>query len=110
MILWTHVACAHEESLPRDAHPQCDRSRAAYLQHLQTLGYVLSAVEQQIIDNTQPPADQPPTSRRPAAGRAAVGRAGAGRAGAGRAGSRPSGSRPSSSRPTRSQPSSRTRR
>ena len=66
MILWTHVVCAHEESLPRDAHRQCDRSRAAYLQHLQTLGYVLSAVEQQIIDNTQPPAEQTPAEQEPA--------------------------------------------
>jgi hypothetical protein len=66
MILWTHVVCAHEESLPRDAHRQCDRSRAAYLQHLQTLGYVLSAVEQQIIDNTQQPAEQQPAEQQPA--------------------------------------------
>lgn len=66
MILWTHVVCAHEESLPRDAHRQSDHSRAAYLQHLQTLGYVLSAVEQQIIDNTQPPADQEPADEPPA--------------------------------------------
>ena len=54
MILWTHVACAHEESLPRDAHRQIDKGRAAYLSHLQTLGYVLSPVEQQIIDNNNP--------------------------------------------------------
>ncbi len=66
MILWTHVVCAHEESLPRDAHRQCDRSRAAYLSHLQTLGYVLSAVEQQIIDNTQQPAEQQPADQEPA--------------------------------------------
>ena len=71
MILWTHVVCAHEEELPRDSHRQVNKSRAAYLSHLQTLGYVLSAVEQQIIDNTQLPAnqlpaDQPPADQEPA--------------------------------------------
>lgn len=66
MILWTHVVCAHEEELPRDSHRQVNHSRAAYLSHLQTLGYVLSAVEQQIIDNTQPPADQEPADQPPA--------------------------------------------
>jgi len=66
MILWTHVVCAHEEELPRDSHRQVNKSRAAYLSHLQTLGYVLSAVEQQIIDNTQPPADQEPANDEPA--------------------------------------------
>lgn len=66
MILWTHVVCAHEEELPRDSHRQVNKSRAAYLSHLQTLGYVLSAVEQQIIDNTQLPANQPPATQLPA--------------------------------------------
>lgn len=54
MILWIHVVCAHEEALPRDSHRQVNHSRAAYLSHLHTLSYVLSAVEQQIIDNTTP--------------------------------------------------------
>ena len=79
MILWTHV-CAHEESLPRDAHRQVDQGRAAYLLHLQSMGYVLSPVEQQIIDNTTPddqqatdegPADEQPAE--PAAGEPAAG-------------------------------------
>jgi len=70
MILWTHVVCAHEEELPRDSHRQVNKSRAAYLSHLQTLGYVLSAVEQQIIDNTAPTAtddtEQQPADQEPA--------------------------------------------
>ena len=66
MILWTHVVCAHEESLPLDAHRQVDRGRAAYLLHLQTLGYVLSAVEQQVIDNTTPAGEQQPADDAPA--------------------------------------------
>jgi len=58
MILWAQVATANEEDLPRDAHRQRAPSRARYLRHLQTLGYVLSDVEQMILDNA---ADEQPT-------------------------------------------------
>ncbi len=58
LILWAQVATANEEDLPRDAHRQRSPSRARYLQHLQSLGYVLSDVEQLILDNA---ADERPT-------------------------------------------------
>ncbi len=51
VILWAQVATANEEDLPRDAHRQRAPSRARYLRHLQTLGYVLAEVEQMILDN-----------------------------------------------------------
>ncbi len=51
LILWAQVATANEEDLPRDAHRDRSPSRARYLQHLQSLGYVLSEVEQMILDN-----------------------------------------------------------
>ena len=58
LILWAQVATANEEDLPRDAHRERSPSRARYLQHLQSLGYVLSHVEQMILDNA---ADERPT-------------------------------------------------
>jgi len=58
VILWAQVATANEEDLPRDAHRQRSPSRAQYLRHLQSLGYVLSDVEQMILDNA---ADERPT-------------------------------------------------
>jgi len=58
VILWAQVATANEEDLPRDAHRERSPSRARYLQHLQSLGYVLSDVEQMILDNA---ADERPT-------------------------------------------------
>jgi len=58
VILWAQVATANEEDLPRDAHRQRAPSRARSLQHLQSLGYVLSEVEQMILDNA---ADERPT-------------------------------------------------
>jgi len=58
LILWAQVATANEEDLPRDAHRQRAPSRARYLRHLQTLGYVLAEVEQMILDNA---ADERPT-------------------------------------------------
>ena len=58
VILWAQVATANEEDLPRDAHRERSPSRARYLQHLQTLGYVLAEVEQMILDNA---ADEQPT-------------------------------------------------
>ncbi len=58
VILWAQVATANEEDLPRDAHRQRAPSRARYLRHLQTLGYVLAEVEQMILDNA---ADEQPT-------------------------------------------------
>ena len=58
LILWAQVATANEEDLPRDAHRERSPSRARYLQHLQSLGYVLSDVEQMILDNA---ADERPT-------------------------------------------------
>jgi len=67
LILWAQVATANEEDLPRDAHRERSPSRARYLQHLQSLGYVLSDVEQMILDNaaderpTEPAADERPT-------------------------------------------------
>jgi len=51
VILWAQVATANEEDLPRDAHRERSPSRARYLRHLQTLGYVLAEVEQMILDN-----------------------------------------------------------
>ena len=60
VILWAQVATANEEDLPRDAHRQRAPSRARYLRHLQTLGYVLAEVEQMILDNAaddEPPAE-----------------------------------------------------
>ncbi len=60
VILWAQVATANEEDLPRDAHRERSPSRARYLRHLQTLGYVLSEVEQMIVDNAaddEPPAE-----------------------------------------------------
>jgi len=51
LLLWAQVATANEEDLPRDAHRERSPSRARYLQHLQTLGYVLAEVEQMILDN-----------------------------------------------------------
>jgi len=62
VILWAQVATANEEDLPRDAHRQRAPSRARYLRHLQTLGYVLSEVEQMILDNA---ADERPTETSP---------------------------------------------
>jgi len=58
LILWAQVATANEEDLPRDAHRDRSPSRTRYLQHLQSLGYVLSDVEQMILDNA---ADERPT-------------------------------------------------
>ncbi len=58
LILWAQVATANEEDLPRDAHRDRSPCRAQYLQHLQSLGYVLSDVEQMILDNA---ADERPT-------------------------------------------------
>jgi len=58
LLLWAQVATANEEDLPRDAHRERSPSRARYLQHLQSLGYVLSDVEQMILDNA---ADERPT-------------------------------------------------
>jgi len=57
LILWAQVCCANEEDLPRDAHRDRSPCRAQYLQHLQSLGYVLSDVEQMILDNA---ADEQP--------------------------------------------------
>ncbi len=57
-MLWAQVATANEEDLPRDAHRDRSPCRAQYLQHLQSLGYVLSDVEQMILDNA---ADERPT-------------------------------------------------
>ncbi len=60
VILWAQVATANEEDLPRDAHRERSPSRARYLRHLQTLGYVLAEVEQMILDNAaddEPPAE-----------------------------------------------------
>ena len=57
-MLWAQVATANEEDLPRDAHRQRSPCRARYLRHLQSLGYVLSDVEQMILDNA---ADERPT-------------------------------------------------
>ncbi len=60
VILWAQVATANEEDLPRDAHRERAPSRARYLRHLQTLGYVLAEVEQMILDNAaddEPPAE-----------------------------------------------------
>ena len=58
LILWAQVATANEEDLPRDAHRDRSPPRARYLRHLQSLGYVLSDVEQMILDNA---ADERPT-------------------------------------------------
>jgi len=60
VILWAQVATANEEDLPRDAHRQRAPSRARYLRHLQTLGYVLAEVEQMILDNAAD--DEPPAA------------------------------------------------
>lgn len=54
IILWAHVAAAYEAVFNRDSHRDKSPSRAAYLTHLQTLGYTLSDVEQVIIDNATP--------------------------------------------------------
>ena len=59
LILWAQVATANEEDLPRDAHRERSASRARYLRHLQTLGYVAAEVEQMIIDNA---ADEQPAA------------------------------------------------
>ena len=40
-----------QAEFPRDAHRHTNTDRAAYLQHLAGLGYVLSDVEQLIVDN-----------------------------------------------------------
>ncbi len=40
-----------EAEFPRDAHRQANTGRAAYLRHLAAIGYVLSDVEQLVIDN-----------------------------------------------------------
>jgi len=70
LILWAQVATANEEDLPRDAHRNRSPHRAQYLQHLQSLGYVLSDVEQMITDNAADTSDRPAnaadTSDRPA--------------------------------------------
>jgi len=58
LILWAQVATANEEDLPRDAHRDRSPYRARYLQHLQSLGYLLADVEQMIIDNATT-GDQP---------------------------------------------------
>jgi len=59
LILWAQVATANEEDLPRDAHRNRSPYRAQYLQHLQSLGYVLSDVEQMILDNAADTSDRP---------------------------------------------------
>jgi ParB family chromosome partitioning protein len=65
-LLWAHVVCANEEDLPRDAHRITAPSRAAYLSHLQTIGYTLSDVEQRILTNgteQQPTAAEQPADK-----------------------------------------------
>ena len=57
LILWAQVATANEEDLPRNAHRDRSPARARYLRHLQSLGYVLSDVEQMVIDNAADEAD-----------------------------------------------------
>ena len=74
LILWAHVVTAYEEAFNRDAHRQADHSRAAYLQHLQTIGYDLADVEASTssrpprpLDRTRPPkAVESVTVERPA--------------------------------------------
>jgi len=51
IMVWAYVAAAVEAEFPRDAHRQANTDRAAYLRHLAGIGYVLSDVEQLIIDN-----------------------------------------------------------
>ena len=51
VMAWSYVVAAQEAEFPRDAHRQNNTDRAAYLQHLAGLGYVLSDVEQLIVDN-----------------------------------------------------------
>ena len=45
------MVAAQEAEFPRDAHRHTNTDRAGYLQHLAGLGYVLSDVEQLIVDN-----------------------------------------------------------
>ncbi len=47
------MAAALEAEFPRDAHRQANTDRAEYLRHLAGIGYVLSDVEQLIIDNAK---------------------------------------------------------
>ncbi len=44
-----------EAEFPRDAHRQANTDRAGYLRHLAGIGYVLSDVEQLVIDNPPKP-------------------------------------------------------
>ena len=52
IMLWAYTAAAYEDEFHRDAHRQVCPERAGYLRHLAGLGYTLSDVEQQVIDNT----------------------------------------------------------
>jgi len=54
IILWAHVVTAYESEFARDSHRHKNTERAAYLTHLTAIGYVLSEVEQIILDNSQP--------------------------------------------------------
>ena len=47
------MVAAQEAEFPRDAHRQQNSDRAAYLQHLAGLGYVLSDVEQLTVENAR---------------------------------------------------------
>ena len=51
IMVWAYVAAAMEAEFPRDAHRQANTDRAEYLRHLAGIGYVLSDVEQLVIDN-----------------------------------------------------------
>ena len=51
VMAWAYLVAAQEAEFPRDAHRQNNSDRAGYLQHLVGLGYVLSDVEQLIVDN-----------------------------------------------------------
>ncbi|HEY5148883.1 MAG TPA: ParB N-terminal domain-containing protein [Mycobacterium sp.] len=51
IMVWAYVAAAMESEFPRDAHRQANTDRAEYLRHLAAIGYVLSDVEQLVIDN-----------------------------------------------------------
>jgi len=53
IMVWAYVAAAMEAEFPRDAHRQANPDRAAYLRHLADIGYVLSDVEQLVIDNAK---------------------------------------------------------
>ena len=67
LILWAHVVTAYEEAFNRDAHRQTDRSRAAYLQHLRSIGYDLADVEKRSIDNVTAPQPLPGLKAQPQA-------------------------------------------